>query len=219
MLFNLVGPLVVENDLSPLRKAFEAAQIFWPAGDVKAMFEVENRSVFNEDSGQPTSIDLVIKGDSNSRSLFIEAKLVEREFGGCSVMQGGDCDGRNPVNDFNRCYLHHIGRRYWELLEKHGFLKESVGSNSICPLALYYQFFRELLFAIESDGDFVLLYDERNPTFYTDGPAGERGLMPFLLSFVPEQLRKHVHQISIQKVIASYEETEWLLDFKSKYSL
>ena len=162
---------------------------------------MENRKIFNEDSGQPTSIDLVLKGYDNTRSLFIEAKLVEREFGGCSVFQGGDCDGYNPAKNFNRCYLHHIGRLYWTLLEKYGFLSGLVGASPICPLALYYQFFRELLFAIESGGDFVLLYDERNPSFYSNGLSGDRGLMPFLITFVPAKLRSRIHSTSIQHVV------------------
>ncbi len=83
MLFNLVGPLVVENNLAPLKRACLNSQIIWPTGEATAKFEVEDCSIFNEDTGQPTSIDLVLRGQENSGSLFIEAKLVEREFGGC----------------------------------------------------------------------------------------------------------------------------------------
>jgi hypothetical protein len=199
MLFNLLGPLVVHQN-----------------------FEVENRKIFNEDTGQPTSIDLEIKGFNNTRSLFIEAKLVEREFGGCSVFQGGDCDGRNPSKNFNHCYLHYIGRFYWILLEKYSFLSGLAGTSPICPLALYYQFFRELIFAIESGGDFVLLYDERNPSFYSDGLSGDRGLMPFLITFVPEGIRRRIHSISIQQVIEEFRNHQgltWLTDFEKKYDL
>lgn len=222
MLFNLVGPLVVQGDLTPFRQALEANNIPWPADGATAIFEVEDRAIFNEDSGQPTSIDMVIRGERNTRSLFIEAKLVEREFGGCSVFQGGDCDGRNPTHDLGHCYLHHIGRRYWELLEKHGFLSGPVGASPICPLTLYYQFFRELLFAIESGGDFVLLYDERNPAFFTPESAEKRGLMPLLRTFVPGKLRERVHALSIQRVVNSYKQFggfAWLSEFEQKYAL
>jgi hypothetical protein len=222
MLFNLVGPLIVQNNFFPMQRAFEAAEIPWPVGTVKANFEVENRSVFNEDSGQPTSIDLEIQAGDNSRPLFIESKLVEREFGGCSVLKAGDCDGRNPTGEPGRCYLHHIGRRYWELLKQHGFLDGPAGVGSICPMALYYQFFRELLFSIELGGDFVLLYDKRNPTFYANGPTGKRGLVPFLISFVPEHLHRHVHQISLQQMVDAFKATnqlEWLPEFEKKYAL
>ena len=222
MLFNLVGPLVVQNNLTPLKLALETGGIDWPPEEVIPIFEVENRKIFNEDTGQPTSIDLVIQGHNNTRSLFIEAKLVEREFGGCSVFQGGDCEGRNPSKNFNLCYLHHLGRLYWILLEKYGFLSGLVGNSPICPLALYYQFFRELIFAIESGGDFVLLYDQRNPSFYCGGSSGDRGLMPFLITFVPEGLRSRIHSITIQQVIESYKTNEgfsWLTEFEKKYDL
>lgn len=122
LLFNLVGPLIVRNDLEPLQRAFDREGILWPTGEVTASFEREDRTVFNEDSGQPTSIDLVIEGDPSSPTLYLECKFVEREFGGCSVFSAGDCDGRNPAQDFDSCFLHHIGRRYWTQLEKHGFL-------------------------------------------------------------------------------------------------
>jgi hypothetical protein len=222
MLFNLVGPLVVQGDLTPLQQAFEMGGIPWPAGEVQAKFEAEDRKIFNEDAGQPTSIDLVIQGENEARSLFIEAKLVEREFGGCSVFQNGDCNGRNPAGELSHCYLHHIGRRYWELLGKHGFLSGLAGASPICPLAVYYQFFREVLFAIESGGDFVLLYDARNPSFYADGVNGVRGLMPFLLTFVPEGLRSRVHTITIQNVVEVFERYEsltWVGELERKYGL
>ena len=190
--------------------------------DVAPIFEVEDRKIFNEDTGQPTSIDLVIKGSGNVHSLFIEAKLVEREFGGCSVFQNGDCDGCNPVKNFDRCYLHHIGRLYWTLLERHGFLSGLAGTSPICPLALYYQFFRELLFSIESGGDFVLLHDERNPSFYTGGLADDRGLMPFLITFVPEEMHSRIHSVTIQQVVETFKRHagfEWLAEFEKKYAL
>jgi hypothetical protein len=222
MLFNLVGPLVVQNNLTPLKAAFEVAGIAWPPEEVTAKFEDENRELFREDTGQPTSIDLVIQGQNEIRSLFIEAKLVEHEFGKCSVFNGGDCDGRNPAHDFERCYLHHLGRRYWVLMEKYGFLDGPVGSSPICPLAMYYQFFRELIFSIESGGDFVLLFDQRNPSFYCGDSSKERGLMPFLTSFVPENLLGRINAISIQQVVAAYHENsslDWLNEFESKYGL
>jgi len=222
MVFNLVGPLIVRNDLSPLQKAFEDAGILWPQGEVYAKFEVEDRNVFNEDSGQPTSIDLVIQGQDSRRTLYIESKLVEHEFGGCSVFAAGDCDGASPARDFSRCYLHHLGRQYWTLIEKHGFLNGPAGASPICPFALYYQFFRELLFAVEKGGDFVLLYDKRNPTFFCGEGANVRGLIPFLTSFVPESLRERIHAISIQQVCKTYsnfENIRWLDDFERKYNL
>jgi POLQ-like helicase len=89
-------------------------------GEVEAVFEHDDRSVFNEDNGQITSIEIILSGTCNS--LFIEAKLVERGFVGCSVFAGGDCEGRKPYPEMlGDCYLHHIGRRYWQRLNKLGF--------------------------------------------------------------------------------------------------
>jgi hypothetical protein len=108
------------------------------------------------------------------------------------------------------------------LLEKYGFLTRLAGTSPICPLALYYQFFRELVFAIESGGDFILLYDERNPSFYSNGLSGNRGLMPFLISFVPEEIRGRIYSISIQQAIETFKRQEgytWLTDFEKKYNL
>lgn len=222
MLFNLVGPLVVWKNLAPIKLAFEAGKIDWPPEAVTPEFEVENREIFNEDTGQPTSIDLVIWGYEEVRSLFIEAKLIESNFGGCSVFQGGDCDGRNPAQNFNYCYLHHIGRLYWTLLEKYDFLSGPMGTSPICPLALYYQFFRELIFSLELGGDFVLLYDQRNSSFYSDGISDKRGLMPFLLTFVPAKIYGRVHSISMQQIIEVYKRNEdfpWLAEFEKKYGM
>lgn len=222
MLFNLIVPLIVRQDLSPLEIAFKRNNIFWPEEKLKANLEFEDRKIFNEDAGQPTSIDLIIQDDTGLPRIVVESKLVEREFGGCSVFTAGDCDGRNPTGDFSLCYLHHIGRKYWELLKKYGFLNGPIGKDATCILSVHYQFFREVLFALELDCTFVLLYDERNPTFICEGSHGKRGLMPLLLSFVPEVLRDRVTTLSLQQVVWAIKSTghhEWIQEFESKYGL
>jgi len=48
-----------------------------------------------------------------------------------------------------------------------------MGTDSACLLSSYYQFFRELLLALELGGSFVLFSDERSPTlFEVDPPPG-----------------------------------------------
>jgi len=222
MLFNLVGPLIVRDDLGVLQDVFARQGLAWPEGVASADLEYEDRAVFNEDTGQPTSIDLVLKDESGHPRLFVEAKLVEKEFGGCSVFSNGDCDGRNPARDFSLCYLHHIGRKYWSLLKKHGFLDGPIGTDTTCILTAYYQFFREVLFALEYDGTFVLLRDVRNPTLDCPNPAGRRGLMPFLSGMVPETLRPRIGSISIQQVVKAVEDSgrhPWIVEFQEKYGL
>ena len=133
MLFNLIGPLVVRNDLEPLRQVFERQHVTWPDDVTGASFEFDDRTVFNEEAAQPTSIDLTLDDKESKPRVFIEAKLVESEFGDCSLFASGDCDGRNPVPNLDECYLHFIGRQYWNLLDKHDFLKDSIFSGPICP--------------------------------------------------------------------------------------
>ena len=165
MLFNLVGPLIVRGDLGPLQEAFTEAGVPWPTGAVDASLEIEDRLMFKEERGQPTSIDLVLEGEG-SPALFIEAKFVEQNFGGCSVFENGDCSGFNPARSLSSCYLHRIGRTYWEMLEQLGFLRPAMIDGPICPLANYYQFFREIVFALTKGGEFVLLFDRRSPVFF-----------------------------------------------------
>ena len=181
-------------------------------------------SVFNEDNGQPTSIDIILSGICNS--LFIEAKLVEREFGGCSVFAGGDCEGRNPYPDrLGECYLHHIGRKYWQRLDELGFSETNFVNGAICPFANYYQFFREAMFAFAKQGTFILLHDARNPAFLrsTDDGMAHGGLWPFLYEAIPQNLRHRVGRLTIQMVVEAIQESggheDWIGDFKKKYGL
>jgi hypothetical protein len=221
LLFNLVGPLVVYDDFAPLREALAQIPQPLPALPWSATFEFENRKIFNEKQGQPTSVDLVIEGAGGS-PLFIECKFVETEFGGCSVYEDGDCPGANPSRDYSLCYLHRIGRRYWTLMEKHGLVAGPILSDSQCILAIHYQFFRELLLALESGGQFVLLHDERSPTFCFRGPSGYHGLMPLLLQLLPAEVRSRVGIISIRRVVEHIKASgrhPWISDFEAKYGL
>lgn len=225
LLFNLVGPMLLKHDLTPLQRALQTKGVPVPAGSQDVVLEYENRGIFNEDTGQPTSIDLAIGPSSGGSRIFIECKFVEQEFGGCSVFAEGDCDGRNPAGDLGLCYLHHIGRRYWEAATRHGLLEGPIRTERLCVLAPHYQFFREVLFALENDGVFVLLSDERSPVFSQGGPKGdkgERGLMPVLLSLLPDAIRPRVIQLSIQellKEISSTQDESWVSQFKEKYGL
>ncbi len=223
MVFNLVGPLIVRKDLEPLRIAIKKAGMNWPTGKINASFEYDDRTVFNEDSGQPTSIDLALSGET--ARVFIEAKLVEREFGGCSVFAGGDCDGRNPLQyGYDGCYLHHIGRGYWERMNEFSFGGTAFASGTICPFINYYQFFREVLFSLKKDGCFVLLHDERNPAFLKASSDGkESGLWPFLMEAVPAEHTRRIGRVTIQQLVREIDESGrhngWINEFKEKYGI
>lgn len=225
MLFNLIGPLVVRDDIDTLRPLFVAKGIQWPSGVTTPRFEDEDRTVFNEEYGHATSIDLAILGEAGSKSIFIESKLVERKFGGCSVFeQQGDCDGSNPADDFKQCYLFHIDRQYWQQMEQHGFLDGPLGKSAICSLASYYQFFREVIYAVHKDGFFVLLHDERNPSFISKAPGQpDRGTFTFLTSLLPEALTNRVKSVTIQEVFEEIRKSgkhqDWTDEFAAKYGL
>lgn len=220
MLFNLIGPLVTRNDLSPLTELLKSKGISVTLAD--SQFEYEDRSVFNEDRGQPTSIDLVLFDKDEKPKVFIECKLVEAEFGGCSVFKKGDCSGRNPAHDLQECFLHFIGRTYWNLIEKYGF-KPKLENEKVCVLVNYYQFFRELLLSLEKDGVFVLLYDERSPVFRHTTNGKERGLMPLLMEFVPDGYKERVVLVTVQEVVQriaiSGNHNDWIHEFEFKYGL
>jgi POLQ-like helicase len=221
LLFNLVGPLIVRRDLEPLRVACAGAGIPWPDG-ASATFEVENPEIFNERHGQPTSIDLVVRGATpGPADLYVEAKFTEAKFGGCSVLARGQCEthGESPLGDLSQCYLHHIDHRYWQQLEAYGLIDETQRAAPDCMLGVQYQFYRELLFALASGGVFVLLYDARNPIFMGTGHS----LLPTLIAQVPPRLHERVKALSIQQVVAAIRASgrhdDWIGEFAEKYGL
>lgn len=224
MLFNLMGPLVKRGDYEPLEKALASIGITWSSGkEAVACFEYKNQEVFNE--VQPTSIDLHLRGKDGD-SLFIEAKLKEPDFGGCSKIKAGDCEGRNPYpNRCSSCYLHAIGIEYWQVITELGFDKTRLFNGEICPFANYYQFFREVLFALCNDGTFILLHDERNPAFLRRAATGEEegGLWSFLYEAIPHSLRHRVGRLTIQSLVKEIEKSgrhnDWIGEFKEKYGL
>jgi POLQ-like helicase len=222
LLFNLMGPSVARGEAGPLAAVLSAKGVELPVRGWAPEFEYGNRAVFNEDSGQPTSIDLALRSPEAGVNVFVECKFVEREFGQCSVFTGGDCDGRNPALDLGLCYLHHVGRRYWDVALEHGLLDGPLSSEALCPFAVHYQFFRELLLALEEGGVFVLLSDARSPVFFQDGPQGPRGLMPVMMTLLPEHVRRQVVLVTVQEVleqIVDAPDDAWVSEFRRKYGL
>ena len=173
----------------------------------------------HEDIGQPTSLDAAFFDDTGAPRLLVECKLVEREFGSCSVFAGGDCPGRNPLGALDQCYLYHIGRTYWRRMAEHG-IAEALSGQAVCPFTSCYQFFRELLFALEKGATFAVLSDRRSAVF--EGPGGW-GLVPFMKSLLPPDLRNRVVSLCIQDLVtvieASGRHADWIQDFREKYGL
>lgn len=232
MLVNLVGPLIVRNDLDPLRIAFKEVGIPWPTGKVSARLEHEDKEVLNEKHGTPTSIDLVIfeiivnaktKKKSKIGRIFVEAKLNEPGFRGCSSTSKKLCKGKNPLLDESNDCSYKKGQKYWQLMEIHGF-KETADASKDCPFAKHYQFFRELLFALEKKGSFVLLYDERRTTFRdVSQGAKESDFWPSLMKLVPEKHASSIFRVTIQQIVKAIEDSgrhqDWIGEFKEKYAI
>ncbi len=223
MVFNLLGPLVVRNHLSPLVNLLQKRGVEIDSGKVNGVFEYEDREVFLENQAQPTSIDFALLSHAGNPIALVESKLVEQRFGGCSVLERGDCDGRNPAKDHSLCYLHEIGRRYWEVLEKHGFLIGKMKDSPTCVLGTFYQYFREVLFALEKGTPFILLIDERNPAFSVLHGERERGFIPFLETLLPATAKPRVSTVSIQEIVRSIEKhrahKDWIYEFADKYGV
>lgn len=221
MLFNLVGPLIVTGDLEPLRQVIYQQDIEWPRGASTASFEYEDRAVFNEDAAQPTSIDLVIRDGFGNPKVFIESKFVESEFGRCSVLDAGDCEGGNHMDDLSQCYLHFIGRTYWMRLNDDRFTP-LLERETFCVFGMYYQFFRELIMALVKGGSFILLFDERSPVFYCKVGNIERGVLPFLKKFVPNDYHGRLGFITVKQLVESIKQSgrhSWITEFERKYGL
>lgn len=222
MAFNLIGPLITRNDYSPLVSILKSKNVPGAEDVVEAVFEYEDREVFNEDTGQPTSIDVVLKGLNGQPLVFIESKFDEQEFGGCSVFSAGDCSGLNPIGKEDACFLHFIGRKYWKIMKKHG-VSDLLQHEKQCVFTAHYQFFREVFLSLEKNGIFVLLSDDRSPVFHCRTGSFEKGLMPFLTSLLPETVRNSVVSISSQELIAETERhpkhQDWVTEFKRKYAM
>lgn len=218
-LFNLLGPLVVDKKWHIFDEILHQAGIQLSTSITSAKFEVEDREVFNEQQAQPTSIDLCLYTEANE-NVFIEFKFTEKNFGGCSVFNDGDCDGRNAANDFGLCYLSYIGRKYWKLMEKYGLLTEQIKNDSQCPFSTLYQLYRLILFALRKNGHFLLLYDERNPAFLVEKHNIRRGLFNRVYDSLPSKIQGKCHTLSVQSILPilqKHPDLDWANELKEKY--
>ncbi len=118
MLFNLLGVFIAAKRYYIFDEILRTLGIT-TAGKVNDVkLEKEDRKVFHEFSGQPTSVDLAFSTEANEH-YYGEFKFTEAEFGGCSLFTAGDCDGRNPAENFDMCLLHTLRRDYWNVMKKH----------------------------------------------------------------------------------------------------
>lgn len=216
-LFNLMGQLLVSKDFIALKEIIGLSGLKLQGNVCSAELEFSAGKIFNENRGQPTSVDLYVQTDKNEK-VFIEFKFTEAEFGTCSVYEDGDCDGMNPDQDLNLCYLHRLQRKYMVLMKKYDLLK----NYEYCPFTEFYQAYRLLLSALESEGQcyFMLIHDKRNPTFFINDDGKNRGRFVRFKSLLPEEIRKRVFILTIQQIVGylkEHKKSDWLIEFQEKY--
>ncbi len=216
-LFNLLGPVLVSKDFAALKGILSLSGLNLQGDICSAEFEFSAREIFNEDRGQPTSVDLYVQTDKDEK-VFIEFKFTEAEFGTCSVYEDGDCDGLNPDRDLSLCYLHRMHRTYMSLMKKYELLK----NYEYCPFTEFYQAYRLLLSTLENQGQcyFMLIHDKRNPTFFIQDETRERGRFVRFKNLLPEEVKGKVFILDIQQIVEylkGHRKFEWLTEFEEKY--
>ena len=221
MLFNLFGPLVVKNSLVVLAEPFREAGVIFPK-QIDGEFEYQDRLAFNELQTQPTSLDFVITDHTKEPKILIEAKLVEKGFGYCSQLQNTVCSGLNPANGIleKECELVSIGREYWKVLIENDVLTEEALKGPTCPLAVFYQFYREVGFAVKTNAQLVFLVDERNPFF---SPSTDSSLPNRLIKSLKPTIQQKVKIVTIQRIFAEiakfFKGENWVENLAEKYNL
>jgi Restriction Endonuclease associating with ARP len=218
-LFNLFGPIIARANFSLLKNIILLSGIKLK-GDINKEgieFEFSDKNLFRE-KGQPTSIDLYVKTNT-SEHVFVEFKFTESEFGTCSVYRSGDCDGTSPKNDKMLCYLHkNVKCSYLDLMEKYDLFT----NDQYCLFIEFYQAYRLLLFSLEKNGYFLLIHDERNPSFLMEKGGVNRGLFKRFRQLLPKDILKRVYILSIQEIVTYLNDTSdntWLRNFKERYAL
>jgi hypothetical protein len=216
MLFNLVIPMILKGDLSPLLKALgenDSSRNNWDP-----TFEYSDQSILDEDKKSPTSVDLSLEcGDGR---ILIEAKHTEREFGGCSVFKNGSCTGENHLLKDGRCIFNgkdsNTGeyekkyvnpRKYAVLLKK--ILKREWQNMTLCPMASYSQFYRLVMMGIvkaEANWKLVILHDGQNPVFSTKRENATSNIIDFLKGSMKEEYSSRVVAVPSQEVIEQMKE-------------
>jgi hypothetical protein len=219
MLFNLLGRLVLSKDYQTLSAIFSCEDLEIN-NSTQLKFEHFDRDVFKEKQQQPTSFDFAVINGGDKRSAYVEAKYLEAEFGKCSAFEGGNCDGQNPKALHEKCPMHLAGRNYFDVMDKYG-LAAPFSESPICPLSIYYQFYRELMFSLEKNGYYFVLLDKRNPAFCKYFAGESRGLVPFLTGLLPEKIKPLVKVLYIQDVLSKIDPKvyPWVQEFAEKYGI
>lgn len=183
---------------------------------------------------RPTSIDVFFNYFDGYRVAF-ECKLIESGIGLCSRpdltskdanYESDHCDGNytHQRSRTSRCSLTNIGVAYWNYVPML-FSWASDIDHIPCPLASTYQLARNIL-AVSVDpmgthcdgqGHVVLVYDERNPAFQTDG-AGSKAYANTQAGLRDPRILRKCSWQTIMKRLENDASLDWLTsELKAKY--
>lgn len=194
-------------------------------------FEHEVRCLGEKQSR--TSIDVLLS--TPQRSVAIECKFTEQEFGTCSRTDRKQypdlnkyCDGNYLVQGGrrHRCALTEIGRLYWEHLP-HLFDWSADRDHVPCPFKDVYQLARNALVAAltpdgkpnRTIGHALVVYDARNPEFQGGGEAQRQWNQAVAACRMPGFLRRLSWQ-RLMTAITRAPELEYLVkDVTEKYGI
>ncbi len=152
-----------------------------------------------------SSIDVWVRGTCR---VAIECKFTEQEFGTCSRprlrkrnanYEEEYCDGSytRQRGRKERCALTEIGIRYWKYVPQL-FRWESDADHLNCPIRDCYQLVRNVLAScVAEDGSLrrenahvLVLYDDRNPSYWPGGRADGQWRMTLQAIKQPDTLRR-----------------------------
>ncbi len=186
------------------------------------------RSVTALGEPRPTSIDISVQGPPN---VAMECKLAEYDVGHCSRPELSEdepdyCDGsyRCQHGRKERCALAVLGIKYWKFVPRL-FKWRADQDHTICPLRSTYQLVRNVLAAsIGEDGEVVpgfavLLFDERNPEFHTNGRGGRAFAVLKDALQEPDRLQRLSWQ-TVMQTLRRIPRLQWLTsELTDKYGL
>jgi len=105
-------------------------------------------------------------------------------------------------------------------MQKHGLVTDGLKANSICPFITLYQAYRILMFALERGGHFLLIHDERNPSFAWTSTSVDRGAFALFHELLPASAQRRCYKITTQAVVEVVERVfpfPTLEEVKAKY--
>ena len=181
---------------------------------------------------RPTTLDVML-WHPDGRRVVVEAKLSEREFGGCSRRrlapgEEGYCDGSytHQQGRRTRCSLTEQGIAYWEHLPK-ALGWDAEREHIPCEFGQTYQLSRNVLAAqVRHGGErrpelghATVVYDARNPALRGNGMASQQWKM-VAGRVRPEGGLRKVSWENITRELKEQEDMQGLeAELKQKYGL